>query len=140
MATSAICPASSFGDLRRGALRLEKIGIFKQGAEQAQIFRAVNLVVGELVGLLDCAVEIGADDVAVKIANHEQRRIEQRFAVTEQLLVRLVEILFLALVFPGETAFFPHVGKAAFGRFAGVGCFGNSNSSASLTTRFWKQK
>ena len=31
-----------FGDLRRGALRLEEIGIFKQGAEQAQIFRSIS--------------------------------------------------------------------------------------------------
>ena len=132
-----------FGDLRGGALRFEEIGILEQRAEKAQILRAINLVVGELVGLLDRAVEVGADDVAVEIADDQQRRIEQRFAVAEQLLVGFVEVLLLALVFPGEAALFPHVGKAAF---CLVGCFGlepssfRSKSSASLTTRFWKQK
>jgi hypothetical protein len=63
------------------------------------------------------AIEIGADDVAVEIADHEQRRIQQRFPVTEQLTVGLVEVLFLALVFPGEAALFPHVRKAALARF-----------------------
>ena len=73
--------------------------------------------------LLNRAVEIGADDEAVEIANHEQGWIEQRFAITEKLFVCFVEVLFLALVFPGEAALFPHVGKAALARFAGVGCF-----------------
>ena len=40
--------------------------------------------------------------------------IFQRFAVTEQLLVSLVEIFLFAFVFPAETALFPNVGKAAF--------------------------
>ena len=102
-----------FGDLRGGALRFEKFGVVKQRAENAEIFRAVNLVVGEFVSLLNRAVEIGADDVAVKIADNEQRRIEQRFAVAEQLLVSLVEIFLFAFVFPAEAAFFPNVGKAA---------------------------
>ena len=105
-----------------------------------KIFRAVNLVVGEFVSFLNRAVEIGADDVAVEIADDEQRRIEQRFAVAEQLLVGFVEVLLFALVFPAETALFPHVGKAALGRLAGVRRFVRSKSSASLTTRFWKQK
>jgi hypothetical protein len=55
-------------------------------------------VVGEFVNLLHRAVEIGFDDVAVKIAHHEQGRIEQRFAVAEKLLVSLVQVLLFAFV------------------------------------------
>ena len=58
-------------------LRLEVFGIGEKGAKRAEIFRAVNLVVGEFVNLRHRAVEIGLDDVAFKIAHHEQRRIEQ---------------------------------------------------------------
>ena len=112
-----------FGYLRRGALRLEEFRVFKQGAEDAPVFGPVDLLVVEFVRFLNGAVEISANDVAVKIADHEQRRIEQAFAVAEQLLVRLVEILFLALVFPGEEPLFPHVSKAAFVRVAGFGRF-----------------
>jgi len=42
-----------FGNLRRGALRLEEVGVFKQIAEQPKVIRAVNLVVGKFVSLLD---------------------------------------------------------------------------------------
>ena len=51
---------------------LRKSGSSNSGAEHAQVLRAVNLVVGELVGFLDRAVEIGADDVAVEIADDQQ--------------------------------------------------------------------
>src|ERR1017187_2080509 len=81
------------GDLRGGALRFEVVGIFKQRAQDAEIFRAINLIVGEFVNVLNRAVEIGFDDVAVEIADDEQRRIEQRFAVTEQLFVRSEEYM-----------------------------------------------
>ena len=48
------------GDLGGGALGLEVFGILESGAEHAQVLRAVNLVVGELVGFRDRAVEVGA--------------------------------------------------------------------------------
>ena len=73
--------------------------------------------------LLHGAVEVRFDDVAVKIADDEQRRIQERFTVAEQLLVGFIEIFLFAFVFPGEAALFPHVGKAAFLRLAGVGRF-----------------
>ena len=111
------------GDLGGGALGFEEIGILEQEAENAQVFRAVNLVVGELVGFLDGAVEVGADNVAVEIADDEQGRIEEGLAVAEELLVGFVQVLFLALVFPAEAALLPYVGKAAFGGVAGVGVF-----------------
>ena len=70
------------------------------------MFRPVNLVVGKFVDFLDCAAEIGADDVAVEIADDQQRRVEQRFAVTEQLTVGFVEALLLA--------FGPGIGASSF--------------------------
>ena len=68
----------------------------------------------------NCAVEIGADDVSVEIADHQQRRVEQRFAVAEKLLVSVIEVLLLAFVFPGEAALLPHIGKPAFVWFSGL--------------------
>ena len=61
--------------------------------------------------LLHRAVEIRADDVAVKIADDEQRRIEQAFAIAEKLLVGFFEVFTRPLVFPSEAIAFPHVGK-----------------------------
>ena len=109
-----------FSNLRGRALRFKKIGTFKQCAKRAKIFRAVNLLVGEFVNILNRAIEICADDVAVKIADNKQRRIQQRFTVAEKLLVSFVEIFLFALVFPRKAIFFPHVGKTAFCRLAGV--------------------
>ena len=111
------------GDLGGGALGFEEIGIRKQGTENPQVLGAVNLVVGELVDFLNGAVEVGLDDVAVEIADDEQGRIEERLAVAEKLLVGFIQVLFLALVLPAETALLPHVGKAAFGGVAGVRVF-----------------
>ncbi len=142
-ATSAKFLRQRLGDLVGRALRLEVIGILEGGAQQPQVLRAVNLVVGELVGFLDRAVEVGADDVAVEIADDQQGRIEQDFAVAQQLLVGIVEVLLLALVFPAKAVLLPHVGKAASGSSADRRASRsslNANSSASLTTRFWKQK
>ncbi len=108
------------GDFVRGALGLEETGILKTRPEDPQVLRAVKLVVGELVGLPDRAVEVGADDVAVEIADDEQGRVEQGLAVALKLPVSLVEVLLLALVFPAEAVPFPNVGKAALAEVAGV--------------------
>jgi len=56
--------------------------------------------------------EVGADDDAVKVADHQQGRVGQRVAVEQELIVGRVEILVFALVFPAEKAFFPHVREA----------------------------
>ena len=94
---------------------LRKSGFSKCRPEQPQDFRAVNFGVGEFVLVLGGAVEVGADDIAVEIADDEQRRIQQGFAVLLELPVGLVEILVPALVFPAETAFFPDIGKTFLG-------------------------
>ncbi|MEI7729902.1 MAG: hypothetical protein WCO56_10050 [Verrucomicrobiota bacterium] len=107
-------------DLRGGALGFEEFGIFKHGPQNPPVLRAVNLVVGELVGFLDRAVEIGLDDIPVEITHHQQRRIKERLPVPLELLVRFIQILLLALVFPAEAILFPHIGKPAFSRVTAI--------------------
>lgn len=75
------------------------------------------------MGLLDRAVKVGFDDVAIEIADDEHGRIKERLAVAQELLVGLVEVLLHALVFPAETALLPHVGEATFGRVTRIGHF-----------------
>jgi hypothetical protein len=104
-----------FGDFVGGALRLEEVGIIEDSAQEPKISGLVDVRVAEFVGLLDGAGEIRADDVAIEIANDEQWRIEERFAVPEKLLVSGIEVLLLAFIFPGETTALPDIGKAALG-------------------------
>ena len=49
---------------------------------------------------------------AVEVADDEQRRIEEVFAVVEELFVGFFEVLVLAFVLPGEVAAHPDVGVA----------------------------
>jgi len=70
------------------------------------------------------------DNDLVEIADDQERRIEQGFAVLELLLVGGVEAGMLTLIFPGEGALLPDVGPAttaALLRGAGLegkGCAG----------------
>ena len=61
--------------------------------------------------LLDRAVEICANDVAIEIADDEQRWVQQRLPITKQLLVSCIEVFLFTLVFPSETAALPNVRK-----------------------------
>ena len=70
------------GDLGGGALGLEVFGSLESGAEHAPILRAVNLVIGELVGVRDRAVEVGLDDVAVEIAHDQQGWVVEGLGVS----------------------------------------------------------
>jgi hypothetical protein len=58
----------------------------------------------DLVSGGDGAGEVGADDDAVKVAEHEQRRVGQRVAVEQALVEGRVEILVFAFVLPAEKA------------------------------------
>jgi hypothetical protein len=113
------------GDLRGGALRLKKIRLAKEGAEQVNVFGFIDLAVRELVSFLDGAVEICLNDVAIKIADHEERRILEGLAITQELFVSRLEIFLFAFVFPGEAVLFPNIGETAlFARFRIVlACF-----------------
>jgi hypothetical protein len=102
-----------FGDLR-GRLRGAKmLRILEEGAENAQMARLIEAVVGELVDFENGAVEIGADDEAVEVAGDEERWIFERLAVAEELAVGGVEVGVFAFVFPAEATAPPHVGETA---------------------------
>ena len=109
------------GDLRGGALRLEELGLAKERAEQADVFRFIDLAVRELVRFLDGAVEICLNDVAIEIADDEKRRILERLAIPQELTIGVVEILLLAFVLPGEAVLFPDIRETAlFARLRAV--------------------
>lgn len=63
------------------------------------------------------AGEVGVDFEAVEIADDEQRRIGERFAVLQKLLIGFAEVFVLALVFPAEEAAPPDVREALPARF-----------------------
>ncbi len=67
------------------------------------------------MSLLDGAVEVGADDVAIKVADDEERGIQERFAVAKKLPVGVVEVLLFAFVLPRKAVALPDIGKAALG-------------------------
>ena len=58
------------------------------------------------------AGEVGPDLDAVEVADDEQRRVAQVILVVEELEVRGLEVLLVALVLPGEEAALPDVGEA----------------------------
>ncbi len=80
-----------------------------------QDLRFVDIGIGELVGLLHRAVEVRANDVAIEIADDEQRRIEERFAIAQQLAIGFVEIFLFAFVLPGKTAALPDIRETTLG-------------------------
>jgi len=50
--------------------------------------------------------------MALEIGDDQQRRVQQRFAVLEELPVGFVQVGVLPLVLPGEVAHLPDVGEA----------------------------
>jgi len=50
------------------------------------------------------------DDDLLHVRDDQQRRIQQRFTVLEQLLVSLIEVFVLAFVLPAKVALLPHIG------------------------------
>jgi hypothetical protein len=77
---------ATLGDLLRQLLG-DAVGGAREGRSRSgsvnrqrslcRTFGLVELVVGELDGFLHRAVEVGADDVAVEVAHHEQGRVER---------------------------------------------------------------
>lgn len=58
------------------------------------------------------AREVGVDLEAIEIADDEERRVFERLAVLQHLLVGGVEVLVLPFVFPAEVLLHPDVGPA----------------------------
>ena len=84
-----------------------------------QDLRVVDVGIGELVCFLHRAIKVRANDVAIEIADDEQRRIEKRFAIAQKLTVGFVEIFLFAFVLPGKTAALPDICETtlSFGLF-----------------------
>ncbi len=106
--------------LFRRLRRFERHGMVEHLVKHAALFRIEQIVQRQLVRALHCVGELGVDADDLHIGDDEQRRILQRVVILEQLLIRLIEVLVLALVLPGEVPLLPNVGEAlsagGFGR------------------------
>ena len=70
----------------------------EDGAEDAEALGVAYRSEVNLVGLLDLVDEVRVDDDAVGVADDQERRVLQRLAVLEELLVGRVEVGSRALV------------------------------------------
>ncbi|QOV89794.1 hypothetical protein IPV69_00005 [Humisphaera borealis] len=106
------------GDILRdaldGDLRLERLRISEDAAELVEGGRFGELGERNRMHLLGGAGEVGVDFNPGDIADDQQRRVIERFAVLQQLTVGIGEILVLALalVLPRELVLPPDVGEA----------------------------
>jgi len=71
------------------------------------------------------------DDDLLDVGDDKQRRVLERLAVLEQLLIGLVEIGVRAFVLPGEEALLPDIRPARPPR-----CLSAPSSNARLPSRF----
>ena len=72
-----------------GLRRAQRVRIVKCLAQDRQLLRQQQIIQAQLVDPLDGVSEVRVDDDALKIADDQQRRVEQRLAVLEELLVGL---------------------------------------------------
>lgn len=89
--------------LRRllGAQRLRGI---KDGAQALEPCRGQQIVGREAIDLLDGVGEVGVDLDQVEVRNDQQRRVFQRLAVLEQLLVGFAQVGVLAFDYLLDTS------------------------------------
>src|SRR5690606_34300406 len=104
------------GDVLRRLLRLQPLRVEENGAQDVALLRLQQVVQLQRGRLLYCVREVGVNDDALHIGDDEQRRVKQRLAVLEKLLVSRVEVGVFALILPGEKALLPHVGPALIAR------------------------
>jgi hypothetical protein len=76
------------------------------------------------------------DDDPVEVADDQQRRVFERLAVLQELVVGGGEVLVFALVFPAEAAALPHVGPA----FAAAVLRGAALEGEGLTRRISRRR
>ena len=91
---------------------LEPVGVGERSLENVPRRRVFQIVKREFVDLLDGVGPVGVDPEAVHVRDYQQRRVFQRQRVLLELGERLVQVLALALVFPGEAALAPDIGPA----------------------------
>ncbi|HEV7225342.1 MAG TPA: hypothetical protein VGN42_21730 [Pirellulales bacterium] len=84
----------------------------KQLAQYVEVGRLGKMVEVEGMDFFGRAREVGMDLEAVEVADDQQRRVLQGFAIQEELAVGRGQVFVLALVFPAEVAAKPNVGPA----------------------------
>ena len=99
-------------DLLGGLGGAERLGVGEEVAQPLEALGGKQVVEGDRGDLLDGVGEVGVDDDAVDVADHEERRVLEALAVLEELLVGAGEVGVLALVLPGEAAALPDIGPA----------------------------
>lgn len=105
------------GDALAGEAGAEGFRLGEEAAEDVEVFGLREAGEVEGVDLFGGAGEVGVDFEAVKIADDQERRVVERFAVLEELVVGRLEVGPLLFVFPAEMVLHPDVGPA----FAAVG-------------------
>jgi hypothetical protein len=99
-----------------GEAGLEGFGVGEEAAERFPKLIGRLVEVGERKGVdaLEGVGEVGVNLEAVEVADDQERRVFEVFAVAEKLLVGVGEVSMFALVLPAEVAAHPDVGPAAF--------------------------
>jgi hypothetical protein len=105
-------PISDAGEVARHALRdrLRRLGAFEMlrvgedGTQLRHPGRRQQIIQGDRGRAVGPVDEVGVDNDRVDVADDQQRRVVERLAVLEQLLVGLVQVGVLALVLPAEEA------------------------------------
>ena len=99
-------------DLFCSLFRPEKVRVVEKGVELGASFARQQVVECEGDDAFGGVGEIGVNDDALNVAHDEQGRIQEGFAILQELLVGVVQVCALAFVFPREKIFFPHICKA----------------------------
>nr|WP_240790283.1 hypothetical protein [Rhodobacter sp. SY28-1] len=103
---------SFLGQDLAGLLGLEAFGVDEAGLEKVALGPVKQVFQGDLVHLLDGVGPVGVDADAVHVGHNQQRRVFQRDSVLLKLGEGGVQVLALALVFPGEAVLAPDIGPA----------------------------
>lgn len=91
--------------------RPQFVGLVEDRAQDRELLRVGEVVQREFVGFRDGVGPRRANQNAVGVAGHLQRRIFERRGVAHELGEGLVEVALLLLVLPGEEALLPHIGE-----------------------------
>lgn len=101
-----------FCDGLRRAPRTQRLGVAEQPPQHIEVGGLGEAGQIEGMHLFDRAGEVGVDLETVQVADDQQRRVFEGFAVEQQLVVGGYQVLVLAFVLPAEVAALPDVGPA----------------------------
>ena len=106
-------PAGGVGrDGHAGHAGLQLVRVVEDGADDLDVPGVAEFVERDLVDLLHGAGEVRMDDQPVHVADDQQRRVLQRLAIFQELVVRGRQVFMLPLVFPAKEPALPDVGPA----------------------------